>query len=182
MSLPSIFIVTESQVEIKKLMKPQSAMIAKRLQALLVFKKHEKGGISKREVADIIGVNHNSIQTWRKAYIDGGMPLLLSHSKKSNRESVFTKEQEQAIQVQMNNPKNGFVGFAEFLQWFNTAHDTTVNYKTFHGFVVRKFKVKVKTARKSHVKKNIEAVESLKKTLVKPVKKSSPKNRKDIKQ
>ena len=163
-------------------MKSQSAMIAKRLQALLVFKKHEKVGISKRELADIVGVNKNSNQTLRMANIDGGMLLLLSHSKKSNRKSVFTKEQEQAIQVQINDPKNGFVGFDEFLQWFNTAHDTTVNYKTSHGFIVRKFKVKVKTARKSHVKKNIEALESLKKTVVKPVKKSSSKNRKDIKQ
>ena len=181
MSLPSIFTITESHAEIKNLMKSQSAMIVKRLEALLVFKKHEKSGISKREVADLVRVNHNSIQTWRKAYIKGGMSLLLSHSKKSNRESVFTNEHEQAIQVQMNNPKNGFVGFTEFLQWFNTTYSTTVNYKTFHGFVVRKFKVKVKTARKSHVKKNVEAAEILKKTLIKSVKKYSPKSRKDIK-
>jgi len=78
--------------------------------------------------------------------------------------------------------KIGLQGLLSSCNGIITAHDTTVNYKTFHGFIVRKFKVKVKTARKSHVKKNIEALESLKKTVVKPVKKSSPKNRKDIKQ
>ncbi len=57
-------------------------MIAKRVHALLVFKENELNGISKREVAQAIGVNHNSIQSWRDLYINGGIELLTRHSKK----------------------------------------------------------------------------------------------------
>ena len=71
MSSPKTFIIKESESEIKKLIKNSPSMVAKRLQALLVFKRHQDHGISKRLVADEIGVNHNSIQTWRSSYIDG---------------------------------------------------------------------------------------------------------------
>lgn len=171
MATPTIFQIKESVSEIKKMIRTTHPMISKRLQALLVFKQYEHQGVSKREVALIIGVNHNSIQTWRKSYIDGGISLLISHSKKSNIVSVITKEQESIIKEQLNNPTNGFVGFTEFLQWFNESQNTHIKYKTFYAFLVRKFNAKVKVARKSHVKKDQQAVEDFKKTSVKSAKK-----------
>lgn len=47
----------ETESEIKKLMKSSTRILSKRFQALLVFKRYEKIGISKRQVADEIGVN-----------------------------------------------------------------------------------------------------------------------------
>ena len=171
MSAPKIFPIQESLSEIKKLMKGASPMIFKRLQALLAFKKSEFTGISKRLIATELGVNHNSIQTWRRIYIEGGIEQLMGHSKTGFKPCTITKEQEEAIKEQMNNPENGFAGFVELLDWFDTKFETTTNYKTFHGFVVRKFNAKVKVARKVHIKKDVEAVATFKKTLVKPAKK-----------
>jgi transposase len=171
MAAPKYFQIKESISQIKTMIRSSHPMISKRLQALLVFKQHELEGISKREVAFEIGVNHNSVQTWRKAYIEGGIPLLISHSKKSNVVSVITKEQELIIKEQLENPNNGFVGFTEFLQWFNENQNTDIKYKTFYAFLVRKFNAKVKVARKSHVKKDPKAVDSFKKTSSKSVKK-----------
>ena len=73
MSAPKTFKIKESESELKKLLKKSPPMIAKRLQALLVLKQNENFGISKRIVADEIGVNHNSIQSWRTLYIEGGI-------------------------------------------------------------------------------------------------------------
>lgn len=167
MATPTIFQIKESASEIKKMIRTTHPMISKRLQALLIFKQYEHQGISKREVAMKIGVNHNSIQTWRKSYIEGGISLLISHGKKSNIVSVITKEQEAIIKEQLYNPNNGFVGFTEFLQWFNESQNTNIKYKTFYAFLVRKFNAKVKVARKSHIKKDPQAVEDFKKTSVK---------------
>lgn len=171
MATPTIFQIKESVPEIKKMIRTAHPMISKRLQALLLFKQHEHQGISKREVAMKIGVNHNSIQTWRKSYMDGGISSLISHSKKSNIVSVITGEQELIIKEQLNNPSNGFVGFTEFLQWFNESQNTNIKYKTFYAFLVRKFNAKVKVARKSHVKKDPQAVEDFKKTSIVSVEK-----------
>ena len=181
MSSPKTFIIKESESEIKKLMKNSPAMVAKRLQALLVFKRHHGQGISKRLVADEIGVNHNSIQTWRSRYIEGGIEMLMSHSNIGYKPSKINDQQEQAIKKQLNDPHNGIVGFNELLDWFNRTFQTEINYKTFHGFVVRKFNAKIKVARKTHIKKDVQAVEALKKTSVKSVKKSSQKKGKGSK-
>lgn len=171
MAVPKIFKIKETESEIKKMIRKAQPMISKRLQALLVFKQNEQTGISKREVATMIGVNHNSVQTWRKLYIEGGIDTMVSHSKKCNVTPLITEKQELIIEEVLNNPKNGFVGFKDFLDWFNESQKTNIKYKTFYAFLVRKFNAKVKVARKSHVKKDLQAVEDFKKTSVRSVKK-----------
>src|ERR1017187_5746625 len=103
MSTPKTFKIKESESELKKLMKTSTPMIAKRLHALLIFRSNEREGISKRHVADQIGVNHNSVQTWRSAYIKGGIKLVMSHSNLGYKPSKINKKQEQALKKQLNN-------------------------------------------------------------------------------
>ena len=177
MSSPKIFRIKESEAAIKKLMKSSTPMIGKRLHSLLIFKRYENSGISKREVADQIGVNHNSVQTWRMMYIEGGVKALMSHSNTGYKLSKINPQQEKALKKKLSNPANGIAGFSELLDWFNKSFKTEINYKTFHGFVVRKFQAKVKVARKSHVKKDPAAVEAFKKTSVGSAKKLSPKTK-----
>lgn len=172
MSEPKSFTIKESEAELKKLIKASNSMIAKRLVVLLVFKRNQDKGVSKRLVADETGVNHNSVQTWRSLYISGGIKMLMSHSNTGYKPSKITQEQEQSLREQLNNPHNGMVGFVELLDWFNTNFKTSLNYKTFHAFVIRKFKAKIKTARKSHINKDAQAVEDFKKTSGKSAKKS----------
>jgi transposase len=181
MSAPKVFPIKESVSELKKLRKKSIPMIAKRIDALLILKANEVVGISKRSVAEILRVDQNSIQTWRSLYIEGGIEKLTYHAKLGFRPSVFTEEQQEAMRLQMHKVDNGFVGFVEFLDWFNSTFNTNVNYKTFHGFVVRKFKAKIKTARKVHVKKNAEAAENFKKNSPAYVKKSTVKKVKSMK-
>lgn len=171
MPLLKRFKVKEDEKHLRRQMKYCSPMISKRLHALLLFKQNEATGISKRTVADRIGVNHNSIQTWRQSYIKGGIRLLKSHSRRGNKPSKINKQQEKILGKKLNNPYNGIVGFVELLDWFNKKFNTNINYKTFHGFTVRKFKAKIKVARKSHIKKDKQAVRAFKKTSVKSVKK-----------
>ena len=139
-------------------------MLGKRLHALLIFKQHEKEGISKREVAEQIGVNHNSIQTWRSAYIKGGVAQLIFHQNIGYKPSVITPEQDKALKEHLYKPDNGMVGFVELLAWFNQRFKSKVNYKTLHGYVTGNYNAKIKTARKSHIKKDMAAVEAFKKT------------------
>ena len=179
MALPKTFIIKESESDIKKLIKSSNAMIGKRLHALLLFKQNEQAGISKRQVAEAIGVDPNSVQTWRTAYIKGEIESLMSHSNIGYKPSKITKQQEELLQAKLSDPFNGIVGFVELLDWFNKTFETEINYKTFHGFVVRKFKAKIKTSRKSHVKKDPLAVEAFKKTSDASVRKSLKKTKRN---
>ena len=62
MALPKTIEVKEGIKDLKKLLKTCPRLIVPRLRMLIEMKKYEDlGGISKRNLADLIGVNHNSI-------------------------------------------------------------------------------------------------------------------------
>ena len=97
MSSPKIFTISESENEIKKVIKANIPIVSNRFKALLVFKRYEKTGVSKRQVADEIGINQNSIQTWRSMYIKGGAALLKKHSNTGYKPPVINNEQEKVF-------------------------------------------------------------------------------------
>jgi len=149
---------------------------------LLEIKKHEAtGGISKRLLADIIGVNHNSIQTWRTVYITGGITELVKYTKNEGRPTILTDEEHQAIKAKLNNDKNGLRGYVELLDWVESTFNKEIKYNTLLKYANREFGASVKVARKSHVKKDLEAVSSFKKTSLKSVEKPALKQKKSTK-
>ena len=174
MSSPKQIIIKESLAELRKLHKASIPMIASRIKVLIEFKKNEStGGLSKRAVADIVGVNHNSVQTWRTAYAQGGIEAILKHERKEGRPSAITAEEHDLIEKKLNDPKNGLRGYVELLSWVEAAFKKTIKYNTLLKYSVRNFGSKIKVARKSHIKKDPEAVAAFKKTLVKSAKKSA---------
>jgi len=142
MSAPKLFIIKETESEIEKQIKSSTRIISKRFQALLVFKHYENLGVSKRQVADEIGVNHNSIQTWRSAYISGGIQQLKAHANIGYKPLFINANQEKALEQKLNDSNNGVVGFVELLDWYNKSFNSEIKYKTFDGIVVRKFTLK----------------------------------------
>ncbi len=171
MSAPKQIQVLESISALRKLQKKSIPMIGNRIKAIIEFKKNEKTGISKRAVADAIGVNHNSVQTWRRMYESGGIDAILSYEKQSGRPSGISALEHQKIETKLKDPKNGLRGYIELLTWMEEEFKKTFKYNTVLKYAYRHFQSKVKVARKSHVKKDQEAVATFKKTLAKLAKK-----------
>lgn len=164
MALPKQFCVKESIPELRKLQKKSIPMIAHRIRALIEFKKSEEKPLSKRAVAGIIGVNHNSVQTWRRLYEEGGLEAVLSYRKQPGRPSDITRQEHLLIEEKLNDPRNGLRGYVELLNWMETEFKRSFKYNTVLKYACRHFGSKIKVARKSHVKKDGEAVEAFKKT------------------
>lgn len=175
MSNSKVFPIKESVAEIKKLQRKSTAIISRRLNALLVFKRYEATGISKLMASKETGSNQNSVQKWRTLYINGGIDALMKHQNIGYKPSIINAEQEAELKNILHNPENGFVGYIELQAWFNDTYKMDIEYNTFRNFIVRKFKSKIKVARKYHVKKDLEAVDTFKKTSIKSAKKSSKK-------
>lgn len=167
MSAPKIIIVKESEMQLKALLKGSSKIIVPRIKMLLVIKQNQQTGISKRALADLLGVNPNSVQTWRSIYEQGGLSLLCSHKKTGFRPSVFNQNEHQMIEQKLMDSKNGLRGYTELLTWIEQEFGKPVKYNTLLKYCTRKFASKIKVARKSHVKKDQEAVEAFKKTSLK---------------
>ena len=175
MSYSKAFPIKETITEIKQLQRKAIPIISKRLRVLLVFKRHELEGISKRSVSAETGFDPNSIQNWRNLYIKGGIEALMAHKNKGYKPNQISSSQESALKAILHDPENGFVGYIELLAWFNETYKMEVRYHTFRSFIIRKFKSKIKVARRYHAKKNPEAVDTFKKTSIKSVKKLSKK-------
>ena len=172
MSSPKSIVVKESVSELKKLLKTTPRLIFPRIRMLLEIKNNEKsGGISKRNLADLIGVNHNSIQTWRTLYLQGGIDNLIKYTKNEGRPTILSNEEHEAIKAKLNDNNNGLRGYVELLDWVETTFKKEIKYNTLLKYANREFGSSIKVARKSHVKKDPEAVSAFKKTSHKSAKK-----------
>ena len=166
MALPLKITVKETITELRSLMRNKGDLIKKRLIVLIEIKKHEKTGISKRNLSDITGINHNSINKWRKIYNEFGITPLLVHARVGgSKKSVFSAEDSQKLKEKLNDPENGIQGYTELLEWVKNELSKDVKYITLLKYSQRNFGTKIKVARKSHIKKDEEAVETFKKTL-----------------
>lgn len=172
MAHPYQITVTESIKELRSLQRKYGELIGKRLLMLIEIKKHEKTGISKRELSKITGINHNSIGKWRVQYNKEGIGPLLTHGRVGGfKTSVVSKEEHKQIEKKLNDPKNGIRGYTELLEWVNKEFSKDMKYITLVKYVQRNFGSKIKVARKSHVKKDELSVDTFKKTLVKSARK-----------
>jgi transposase len=182
MSAPKSIHVKESVTELKKMLKTNPRLIYPRIRMLLEIKKYESsGGISKRTLAGLIGVNHNSVQTWRTLYIDGGIEQLISYTKNEGRPSILNDEEHLAIERKLHDSNNGLRGYVELLDWAESTFKKKIKYNTLLKYANREFGASIKVARKSHVKKDPEAVVTFKKTSLKSVKKLVEKQQKTTK-
>lgn len=160
--------VRESIPELRKLQGRSGELIGKRIMMLIEIKKHEKTGISKRELSKITGINHNSIVKWRNVYKNKGIEPLLTHGRVGGfKKSVITKEEHSKIEKKLNDPQNIIRGYTELLEWVKKELDKDMKYITLVKYVQRHFGSKIKVARKSHIKKEEALVEAFKKTSVK---------------
>ena len=181
MASPKLIIVKETLSELKALLKNASPLIGPRLRMLIEIKKNDKAGISKRNIAKLVGVDPNSVQTWRTLYVNGGLKALQRHNKKGFKPSVFTPEEHQSIEKKLKDPTNGLRGYTELLTWAEHEFKKQIKYNTLMKYCIKNFGSKIKVARKSHINKDPEAVIAFKKTLVKSVSKPLKQSRKGLK-
>jgi transposase len=171
MSKPKLLIIKETLKELTQLRKNSSDTKNKRLLMLIELKKANGNAISKRDLSKLIGVDPNSITAWKRLYEQTGIEGIMSDGRIGFKVSSVNKEEHKKIEQKLNDPRNGIRGYVELLDWVKTELGKDMKYITLVKYSERHFGSKIKVARKSHVKKDEEAVETFKKSLVKSAKK-----------
>ena len=161
MSQPLQFKIKKSVEQLKKLHKGSKGKLQPRLQMLIILKK-EGRGLSKNVLAERLGVNHNSIQQWRTDW-KGGLNRLLSDKRGGNHPSIIKKGIHKAIGKKLRNATAAIRSYKELKEWIKENFGQSIKYTTLNGYVKRKFRAKLKVARKSHIKKDEQAVAAFKK-------------------
>lgn len=166
MALAKQIIVKESEQELKALLRKQPVYLKTRIEMLLVLKKSEVF-LSKESLSRILKINHNTAQKWRTKYLKGGLEELLSDGRIGFKPSIISSELHQAIENRLHSPKDAFTSYIDLINWITENYmPQGVNYQTINSYVKRKFGAKIKVARKSHINKNDDLVDSFKKTSV----------------
>ena len=174
--------VSESVVELKRLLVNRSVTISHRIRMLILIKNNAGASLSKQTLGKMLGVSSSSIQIWRKMYEEGGLNLLLEDKRIGFRPSLISPEEHEKIGAKLHDPTNGLRGYVELQEWISQEFDKTIKYNTLLKYCGRNFGSKSKVARKSHVKKDLQAVEDLKKTSDKSAATSMKKTKKDTKE
>jgi transposase len=121
--------ITESVSELRKEMRKSISMIAVRINMLLQLKKHN-GMLSRRKLASKLGVCAQSIQTWRKVYLEGGLPALIKHNRKGREFKVLNDNHREFIDQLVGNPENGLQGYTELQKVMFQKFDKNFVYST----------------------------------------------------
>lgn len=97
-------------------------------------------------------------------YLSGGIELLCSHKKTGFQPSIISNKEHEVISSLLNNPQNGLRGYNELMIYLENEFNKKIKYNTLLKYCIKNFKSSIKVARKSHVKKDIDAVNTFKKT------------------
>lgn len=160
--------IRESLSQLQELSRGQIPLVYERIKAIIVFKQYEQEGISCQAVANKTGSHISSVQRWRKTYQQEGLDSLLVYDYKGKPSRLFSDEQNERLEAKLKDVNSGLQGYVELQAWVKEELGVEANYFNVRKYVKKRFGTKVKRARKSHVEKDIEAVEAFKKTLLRP--------------
>lgn len=90
------------------------------------------------------------------------MPL--SDLPKNKKSKIITPEIHKGLEERLNSSEKGFLGYWEAQQWVSNQHGVQVKYHWLRQYLIKHFKTKLKSPRKSHYKKDYQAVDAFLKT------------------
>lgn len=157
------FPIEESVSELIFLRKKQTLYrIEKRIIWLLELQKdHFK---TRDALATYLGINSRTQERWIKRYISGGIEELLTDKPKKITSRIITPEIHKGLSKRVNSSEQPFLGYWDAVQWVKDQYNVDVQYHNLRRHLIQHFKTKLKTPRKSHYKKDGNAVDAFLKT------------------
>jgi len=136
--------------------------VRQRIQSLMLLKQQR----FKRQVdlAEFIGVGHSTLKSWIKQYREFGFESLTTLQSGGNYKGVISESLHKALEAKVNDSENPLLGYWHAVDWVRDNFGQTIKYQTLRAYLIRHFKTKKKHPRKSHCKKDEQALEVFKKT------------------
>lgn len=143
--------IRESAEELRALMKQERNPKAReRLQALYVVASEQAR--SRSAVANLLGVNRDTIGAWFALYVEGGRERLLDLYVSPGKASSVPPSVMEAL-VKRLEEEDGFATYGEIQTWLAEKHGVKMQYAAVHALVAYKLKARPKVVRPRHIKK-----------------------------
>lgn len=162
MALLRIFSVKEEKQYLETLRKSSKSHRVKTRILFLLLK--QSGEISvQKELATYLNISESSLRRWAKVYSESGLEVLLKISNGGKRRMVVSPEVHQGLASKLNNSSDPLLGYTDAIAWVKEHYDITLKYNTLRTYMKRHFGTKLKVPRKSHYKKDEQAITVFKK-------------------
>jgi transposase len=155
--------ITESLNDLKRLRKSLKGHRSKnRIQSLIYTK---QGRFRTRlELATHLGVGIASLNRWTRTYLESGLDAVLDINSGGQKQGLISQEIHDALKARVYSSVDPFRGYNEAVFWVNTTFNKEFEYAHIRKYLITNFKTKLKSPRKSHYKKDEQAIEAFKKT------------------
>lgn len=155
--------IKEELTELKELYRKQkNYKVRTRIQSLIYSK---EGKFKKRtDLAQGLGIDYSTLKRWSKEYKDFGLEHFLKVKSGGVRRHLIDPQTHQLLLEKLHDSKDPLLGYFEAVTWLKREHQISIKYHTLRSYMIRHFKTKLKHPRKSHYKKDEQAIEAFKKT------------------
>jgi transposase len=163
MAKPKYFYIKEDVLTLKSLRKQQTVFrFEKRLIWLVTLQ--ENRFKTRVELAKYLGISTRTQERWSVKYQRGGIKELLSDTPKELKSRIITDTIHKGLSNRVNSSDNPFLGYWDAVDWVKSEYNVSVSYHLLRYHLIKHFKTKLKSPRKSHYKKDDKAVTAFLKT------------------
>lgn len=155
--------IKETLAELNVLLSKQKNLKGEKRVKALIFIKTKKFA-TRQEVSDYLGIHIRTLERWVSTYKFDGLIEMLSDKPKNKKSKIITPEIHLGLSQRVNDPTNPFLGYWDAQQWVNETYGIDIKYQRIREYLKQHFKTKLKSPRKSHYKKNVEAEKAFLKT------------------
>lgn len=155
--------ISESLIELKELVSKQTTLKGEKRVKSLIYIKTKKFK-TRQEVSASLGVHIRTLERWVETYKLFGIDQMISDKPKNKQSKIITSEIHLGLSQRVNDPLNPFLGYWDAQIWVNETYGIEIKYQRIREYLKQHFKTKLKSPRKSHYKKNVEAEKAFLKT------------------
>ena len=154
--------IQESQATLQALLRDQTTASDKERVHLLYLLKTQQAK-TLQQAAEMLGRHRVTIQTWARAYQQGGLSQLLSHRPHPGQPSTLPNWAEAKLRERLEQPE-GFESYGAIQHWLATELGIEAPYKTVHKWVYYRLKASPKVVRPQSEKQDAAQLAAYKKT------------------
>ena len=163
MSYKSRFKVMESLETLQSsYTKEKDPRVKLKIKSLIYF--IEYPGKRQQDIADHLCVGYSTLKRWYKQYTEKGFSSFASMNMGGNKPSVVPIEIHKALKAKLYDSNNPLLGYWDAVLWVESGFGVKIKYQTLRKYMKKHFKCKLKSPRKSHYKKDQQAIDAFFKT------------------
>lgn len=155
--------IKESVLDLKKI-KSKQGTLSKQKRVLCLIHILECKFKTKKELSDYLGIGIRTQERWLSKYRAEGIESMLTDKPQNKGSKLITQEIHQGLEAKVNNSEAPFLGYWDAENWVHEQYGVQIKYHNLRKYLIKHFRTKLKVPRKSHYKKDEQAIEAFLKT------------------